>query len=301
MATASIPLAKGLDLSKMEWPAYLSIKKDGVPIKITVNKLQDCYSYTAISRDNKPLGGPATDVGTFFMSLAQLAGLRDGEHVFVFEITHETITAFKDISGTVKRKEPQDGLIYNLFDYWWSGYPDATFINRIVQGAHLVRTCAPDNFRVIEQETLVDVSDAGTYIAYMQEMLPDEEGFILSSGNRTFKPNSRHWDYQKVVVDPMHDLEVVGFEEAISKEGEPLGMVGRINVMYNGKKTGCGPGKMTHAERKGHWADRGVFLKVQTNIATIKAKRDPSYTGLRQPTFQHWRFDKTEPNEEVIA
>ena len=59
MATASIPLAKGLDLSKMEWPAYLSIKKDGVPIKITINKLQDCYSYTAVSRDNKPLGGCA--------------------------------------------------------------------------------------------------------------------------------------------------------------------------------------------------------------------------------------------------
>jgi hypothetical protein len=83
-------------------------------------------------------------------------------------------------------------------------------------------------------------------------------------------------------------------------------MVGRINVIYKGKKTGCGPGKLTHPERTKLWAAWVAGGQQWADdapkiIATIKAKRDPSYTGLRPPTFQHWREDKTEPNDEVIV
>jgi hypothetical protein len=310
MAVSTIPLAKGLDLSKMEWPALLSIKKDGVPIKISIHVVHDCFTFDAVSRDDKHLGGPSADVSQFFCCVAH-ADLAQGTHTFVFEITDTVLKNFKDISGKAKRKAPQDGLLYSLFDYHWSGEPDAPFHSRIQQGARLVRDSAPSQFDVLDQYPLGSVEDAEKEIKHMQATLPDEEGFVLVHADRTFKPNSRHWDYQKIVVDPMHDLQVVGFEEAISKDGEPLRMVGRINVKYKGEVTGCGPGKLTHKERRQIWElyvlktalgpdpSGALWPERASLIATIKAKRDPSYAMMRQPTFQHWREDKDEPNECV--
>lgn len=306
MAISSIPLAKGLDLSKMEWPALLSIKHDGVPIKITVSVIHDSYSVKAVSRDNKILGGCAMDVAAFCFNFAGL-NPPSGEHTFVFEVTDEVLVHFKDISGKVKRKVPQTGLVYNLFDYVWSGEPDLEFGERIVSGSDYVSRLQSERFNIILQYKASNVATAKSMIEYRQSTLPDEEGFMIVAYNRTWKPNKRHWDTQKIVVDPEHDLWVLDFEEATSKEGEPLGMVGRIVVGYNGGESGVGPGKLTHQERKDLW---NIYVAKSARqmgdvawprranlIATIKAKRDPSYEGLRQGTFQHWRTDKTEPSE----
>jgi hypothetical protein len=71
-------------------------------------------------------------------------------------------------------------------------------------------------------------------------------------------------------------------------------MVGRIIADFHGTEIGVGPGKLSHAERRKLWVNR----EHNHGVATIKYKRDDSYTALRQPTFQHWRPEKTEPSYE---
>ena len=89
----------------------------------------------------------------------------------------------------------------------------------------------------------------------------------------------------------------------MSKNSEPLGMVGSLIAMYKGKPVGVGPGKLSHEERRDLWKEYMAvvsrYIITPPRIAQVKVKRDPSYSGLRQPTFQHWRDDQTEPNEEM--
>jgi hypothetical protein len=106
---------------------------------------------------------------------------------------------------------------------------------------------------------------------------------------------------------PTIDLLVVGFEEAHSEDGNPLGMVGRVNAEYNtmGFDTegavhnyqiiGVGPGALNHTERKNLWRmyKQGKFTP---RIAEIRYMRDDSYDALRQPTFKQWRDDKVNPD-----
>ena len=295
MATASIPLAKGLNLAKMDYPAYLSVKQDGVPVKLMVTKRGTAdVTWEVVSRSGKPLPSVAIQAELIALKMSLLPDLEDGVYTLVAELTHEFFTAFKDIGGIVRKKEPQSGLIWNVFDYDADFAEPQPFTIRTAHVMSLVYDLKLDFLNYEAQKTVSSEQEAEMVIKFMQGYLPDVEGFIIVSGARTFKPNSRHWDYQKVVVDPMSDVEVVGFEEAVSEDGEPLGMVGRVNVMFNGEVHGVGAGKLSHKERKELWA--GYVIGMDTamlGIATIKHKRDTTYNGPRQGTFQHWRPEKT--------
>ena len=85
------------------------------------------------------------------------------------------------------------------------------------------------------------------------------------------------------------DLPVVSYEQAVSKDGKLLPMVGRINVKHNGKVTGVGPGKMTHAERIAAWS-RGS--RDAGRIIEVAYMPDESYGGLREGRFYRYRPDK---------
>lgn len=306
--TATIPLAKGFDLSKMTFPAYLSIKHDGVPVKLTIHTLGSSEASWRV--ETRP-GKPCPSVHAYCVQIVQrlLDNNMSGTFVFLAEITHKTLTNFKDISGVVRKKTQQPDLIWNVFDYH-QGNRQEPFSSRRQKMWQTVKTLDLPFLKYVHQTPVFSIGDADMMIKGKQADYPDAEGLILVAGDRPFKPGARHWDYQKIVVDPVSDLRVIGFEEAVSKSGEPLGMVGRIIVEYNGKEEGCGPGKLSHDERKELWelfeARRegmcaefeGGWPKRANLIAAVKHKRDPSYSGLRQPTFQHWREDKDEPNEE---
>lgn len=287
MANSTIPLAKGMDLSKMDFPALLSIKYDGVPVKLMIAVCYDGITWTALSRQGKPLPALDRDMHEFVRFVSR--HLKIGLHVFVFETTHVTLKDFKDVSGLVRKKEPQEGFIYHMFDYWWDGEPAGRFDQRTDAGARLVYKAHLPNFHSAQQWAVKDAVDAEGMIAHFQRKWPNAEGFIMRAADAAFKPNTRHWDYQKIVVDPTADLMITGFEEAVNADGEPLGMVGRLIAEYNGKEIGVGPGKLTHKERKELWS-----TWFAPTIATIKYKRDPSYDSLRQPTFQHWRPERTD-------
>lgn len=105
----------------------------------------------------------------------------------------------------------------------------------------------------------------------------------------------RSWNSLKIVEKPTYDLAFAGCEEGKSKEGIPNGRAGKLYFKdANGTIFGCGPGKMKHVERERVFMNKEKYIG---KIATIKSKEDSHYKGLREPTFQWWREDKTEPDE----
>lgn len=304
MSSATIPLSKKLDASKLNFPVFLSQKVDGVPIRITIRPNPERYNFgntiivEAQTRQGKPVPSVEED-----MKLLKDYLLR---HVYydhlpnitelVAEVTHESLTDFKDISGVVRKQEPQQGLIYNFFDWAVRGNWDAEFKERLMclRASFSVKS---DKFRVLDQVTVFDIDDLNYHIGIMLDEAPEWEGLIARSHDAGFKPGTRHWDYQKIVPTPTVDLRIVGVEEAISKDKEPKGMVGRLWAEYKGQRIGVGPGKMTHKERTELWQgfhSARPTREYPNRLACIQYKRDPSYEALREPTFQHWRDDKDE-------
>lgn len=293
MTKSTIPLAKSYDPKKLNFPVYVSKKEDGVPVKITVT---DGYKITWESRSGKALPSLSEYMRKLSSIFQQRNTFARMNVVIVAEITHDTLTDFKDISGIVRKNVPQENLIFNVFDYCESLREHEDIAER---WANLSRASHhfPPWMGVIKQVRCDDMHQLKACVDNTLALNPKWEGLVARSHDATFKPNSRHWDYQKIVIDPTIDLRIIDVEEAVDKHGEPKGMVGRLVAEYKGKRIGIGPGKLTHKERKSLWVFRARFKNqwlYPPAIATIKYKRDQSYAALRQPTFQHWRPEKTE-------
>lgn len=298
--TSTIPLAKSLDLSKMHFPVFLSEKHDGVPVRIDTCLVDGQLNYAVRSRSGEPVPSVADLVERFISALAVMGVSFETPKTFVAEVTHRTYLDFKNVSGVVRRQEPQENLILNFFDFVLQDEQDAPFSTRTRQLRSILENIADpnDEFRYVQQHKVRTADLAMQVYQDFMSLAPDAEGMIARSFDAGWKPNSRHWDYQKLIVDPVLDLRIVGFEEAKSATKEPLGMVGRLVAEYKGGRIGVGPGKLTHEDRRIMWKLRETYFDHGACIAAVKHKRDPSYAALRQPTFQHWRTDKSEPNEE---
>lgn len=298
MSDETIPLAKGFDASKLEYPAYLSVKHDGVPVRIdAVVDDRGRIEWASRSRSGKPLPS-ADDVVQSFLATV-LEHSRSIRATFVAEITHFEHSDFKTVGGIVRRQEPQTDLILNVFDFT-QHEPGMPFARRELLARAIIGTAAPTPERPWQWVTQFRCSSQYMLEAALKHARDNGEqveGYVARSGTAEFKPGTRHWDYQKIVEDPTVDLRITGFEEAVSASGEPLGMVGRVLADYRGTEIGVGPGKLTHDERTDHWTEWEAGIR-HFGIATIKYKRDDTYTALRQPTFQHWRPEKTEPSYE---
>lgn len=308
--TKTIQLAKPYTKNKLGKTVYLSEKLDGVPIRvdlrvgpfgdrsslITMRTRQDehptsCQIVLAklMQRVDAWLDGRPSDIKAKWASTIM---------TFVGEVTHETYTDFKDVSGVVRRSAAQDGLVLNLFDFsaTVNGFPE-DFARR----HFMLTSIVPINTRevsVIKQfaadRELID----GVFDAFMAEK-PNAEGMVVRDATGKFQPGKRTWCYQKLLRKPTIELALHSVEEATTEYKEPKGMVGRLNFWYKGEVIGVGPGKLTHEERTRLWerCKDVVYLLPGTGpIATVQYKEDKSYDALREPTFQHWRTDKDTPD-----
>ena len=299
--TATLQLAKGYNPAKLGDAVYVSKKLDGVPIRINLRYDGDEAGWwvdSVRSRQDKPV--PSTEFLVRYLrktvDSALPNGLKHTNHLtFVGEVTHEHYTDFKDVSGIVRRQEPQSGLILNLFDFDdGQGKPFSYRLEAMRTIFHLTRYRA-NSVCIVSQYAIRKEHIEQTFGKILNE---HDEGGIIRDANEAWQPGKRTWGYQKYVIDPTIDLRIVGFEEAVNQHGEPMGMVGRVLASYQGRTIGIGPGKLTHNERMQEWVqycNRGQHI-AHPRIACIKYKRDTSYSDLRQPTFQHWRYDKDEPD-----
>lgn len=219
---------------------------------------------------------------------------------FVAEVTWPG-HSFKDTSGKVRRQELSPHLVLNVFDAFF-GDREQPFADRWATVLRLMDGLTDDCVRYVEQFACWNAQELHDELTRYAERVEREgiEGAVIRASDDLWEPGKRRWGYQKYVPEPTVDLEIVGVEEAISQHGKPLGMVGRLVALYRGEEIGVGPGKLPHHIRRSMWEQRHL-LKRKPHIACIKYKPDAGYSKLRQPTFQHWRTDKVEPNEETVA
>lgn len=296
---STIPLAKGYNEAKIEYPGYLSVKLDGTPIRCDVS-FQDGDMYVSRrTRQGKENFSAEGQFNTMLGALVAAGVMTSGNHTFVAEVTHKDFPHFKDSGGIVRRQEPQEGLVLNVFDFQPQG-SNATFEERLAVLTYMMQHVHSECFRVVPQFRV----EGPEQFKAVQDMLLNRysncEGLVYRAASAEFKPGSRHWDYQKILVKPTADLRIHSYEEAVcGKTGAGKGMVGRINCWYKDTVIGVGPGKMKHAERKSEWeewkSNKHAGLGYE-RILQVEYKKDPSYEALREPTFQCWRPDKEEPS-----
>lgn len=291
----TIPLAKGFKPEKLNYPVLVSEKLDGVPIAVTVtvdDSGTPLLPATMKTRQGEDCISAFSIVAEWVVNNLSFFEGFPGSHTMVGELfqTSNPQAPFKDTSGIARRQVDQGKLLsWGIFDYFWDG-GDVSYFDRFTYFYGKMQTtenvvCIP--FYTVDDEEELDA----TFRVFTQDN-PKAEGMVARSATDTFNPGKRSWGYQKMLYEPTIDLRIMGFEEAKDgKTGEGKGMVGRLIASYKGGEIGIGPGKLTHKERVELWT-----TPFCPRIAQIKYKADDSYEALRQPTFQHWRYDKTEPD-----
>lgn len=327
MTAAPMELAVNFDPKNADkfLPGYAQIKYDGVPVTFT----RKGELITAVSRQNEPI----MTVGHIVQYLSQVL-VKEGASV-----TMECLVPgmpFKEASGIIRRQSDDTGgarIVGVIFDANLNAQPKETYYMRMKQLQNVLDTlsavyrasgrmppCAM--VKSVKVETLEQVE---TVMSSWQETVKNLEGMMIHHLAKPFQPGKRCKGMCRYKPQPTIDLEVVGFEEATSEAGEPLGMIGRVNVRLRRKwpqgapaatkKTdlvwvcedapragqiysavvGVGPGKLTHAERMAIWEDyKSTWWGNYPLYAEIKYMPDETYAALRQPTVQRLRQDKTE-------
>ena len=331
MSNEPMELAKNWDPAKADkvLPAYLQIKYDGVPLTFTKLAKDGAYEIVGQKPDVPLTFFPAGTVVAFtrqsevavsvphLVKWAQFLLLTPGA-----SFTAECLVLglpFKDSSGIIRRTTPDDDtakVIGYIFDANLMARPKDTYFTRYnqikVQTEALKYDAGmlPFPFRVAPSILVEDVDKVDLIVDGLKAKMPDIEGVMMHSLQKPFNPGKRCWGMSRYKPQPTIDCKVVRLIEAVSEAGEPLGMLGRVEVellrRIDGEVSpsvvGVGPGKLSHDERKAVWraatpilaSGPGPRVLDHTTYAEIKYMPDPSYDALRQPTVQRFRTDKTE-------
>lgn len=299
----SIELYKPYDPRKTNEMGYVSQKLDGVPVRI--------YNIGGITI---PVSRQWEKIHTIPQILAYGKRLVDEGGSLIGELYIEGMP-FKDISGLVRRDKPDaetEKLVLWVHDANVEGNADLPYSARIVEAIRRLGRLR-DELGVAEEQFPIRVipgvrcrtaAEAEAAFDAIMVANPKAEGAMWHDLRKPFSPGDRRWTGMKMLRKPTIDLLIVGYEEAIDKFGNPKGMVGRvladmttIDAKGNMKcrRIGVGPGAMKHAERKVEWVKflRGDF---KPRIAQVQYKVDDAYESLREPVFQHWRDDKSDPD-----
>ncbi len=290
MADETIMLAKPYNPKKLSFPVVASEKLDGVAA--------DFYKYNGETFCRSRQDEPIVSVQHCIDFLHPL--LKDGDHV-ICELYSPNL-AFKEISGLVRRQNGIPGLDISAYIYDYYNLHDlenGDYLSRMRQmGKRIgVHTSDTTPIKLITGKQLKSQEELDEYIVEFTAANPSAEGLVIRMlrGEHSEYKFGRSWGMQKKKTTETVDLKIVGFEEAVSKTGEPLGMIGRVIVLYKGKEIGAGPGKANHDARTNMWQNQSEFIG---KIAEIAYMPDKTYDALREARFIRMREDKQEPNEE---
>jgi len=294
---STYPLARGFSEKHLKFPVLLSRKFDGVPVRIDIDS-HGCW--TSVTRQGNDMPSIRALVQAFVDSYMN----PDDEYDCVTPITiigevvqHGNWDAdFKETSGIVRKQTDQSHrLAIMVFEAVISDDDPLGFIERHTWMDDFLSQIH-GRVHVVEQTAVENMEQLVQHQQEFNRLLPQAEGLVARNHDDPWAPGKRSWGYQKLLKEPTIDLRIVRVEEATAADGTPKGMVGRLVASYKGTEIGIGPGRMTHAERIELWQGFMVACLTQAYpnwIAQIKHKGDDSYDALRQPTFQHWRDDKS--------
>ena len=313
-------LAKNWDPKKTPLPAYAQIKYDGVPL--TFIRPADGGPVQALTRQNElALSVP------HLLVIADILLLTPGASFTAECFVHGL--PFKDSSGIIRRQTPDEDtakIVGMIFDASIMAHHKDSYFTRIRQIENSIKPMRQTLLQVapywkVENEEQVEAQWEWFKANCKATDGGELEGMMLHDMTKPFQPGKRCWGMGRYKPQPTLDLRVVRYVEAVSEEGNPLNMVGRIEVQLHRrwehptytnaddkywvdvKEVGIGPGKMTHEERHRVWAEAEQILNSggprrpkHPTIAEVKYMPDPSYDALRQATFQRFRPDKETPD-----
>lgn len=294
MAGETIMLAKNLDVKKLDFPCAASEKLDGVP---AVFRNVHNGAVNAFTRQGELLASVEHINSALY-------GLIKPGHELVGEL-YVPGMSFKDIGGLVRRQYASPELILYVWDYSL-GNPNATYaermtalvdsdLGRAIFDAH---NYGDGPMRIIEAKHIEDEKQLHKHCENFTHLNPESEGLIfrpLHGKHSTYEPAKRSWGFQRFKAEETVDLKLVGIEEAVSEDGEPKDMAGRLICEYKGKQIGVGPGALKHGERIFIFHNQDTVLG---KIIEVAYKPDPAYTALREARFKRFRDDKAQPNIE---
>lgn len=288
MANETIMLAKTYKSARdLILPAVISEKLDGVP--------GDFY------KDSGGIMRVRSRQGEELLSVDHIVDLLDphmkpGQHVI-----GELIVPgkdFKDISGLVRRKHSDAEtyqLVLRIYDAYTEGQENTDYMDRMLEAGNWLRDSLNERHGIIwfiPTKHVYVQEEAEAFITDIKTNFPHSEGVVIRSlegPTSYFRAGWRSPGMLKHKWIETVDLPVHSFEEATSKEGEPLGMVGRINAIYQGQIIGVGPGKMNHETRKEVFQNQDKYTGKMIEVVYMP---DPSYEALREPRFYRFRPDK---------
>lgn len=295
--------------AKMQFPAMVSEKLDGVPVRLVRGFHDQCKALTR--------------QGEFVLSIHHITEFfkEHFKRMPDLELIGELYirdTPFKDISGKVRKQNKQaPELVLNIFDIFIKSKPDMNYGTRMLAFKSAMEIlavelgCQVDDMpiRVIPFVICQDDDAVQDVLRTVMSVNPKAEGCMVHSVHKVFTPGKRLWSTQKIKQRPTIDLLIFDLVEAVSGDtGRGLAMVGgmkaEFNVLHNGvqgiTQIGIGPGKLTHQQRKDLWT-LYKMKRFKPRIAEVQYVSDDTYAMLREPTFQRWRDDKHEPDRHEHA
>jgi len=319
---SEIMLARSFDANKIDFPAEVSVKLDGV----AADFYKTDNGWACQSRQGKPLPSTAHIISALNKSLKEIP---TNTHI-IGELTVVGVDDFKDAGGIIRRKEADERIVLNIYDCYVAGAEAEIYFDRVKRIKEIMNRCScrvdkgPITWSLVRRVPVRGIvhslHELQPYLDAVPDMMDTSalyEGLMIRSlagPNSRYNIGKRSWNMMRYKFTPTLDLEVVRFEEATAnksmtflgthyKEGDGLNAVGRIVVLYKGSEIGVGPGTLTHVERRELWENYIGLNKPDLTgkglIAEVEYMLDKSYEALRQPVFKRWRKDKKEASEEA--
>lgn len=150
-----------------------------------------------------------------------------------------------------------------------------------------------DNVRVLP--VLYQGTDHTQIPILLDKMVAEDKEGLMVNLDVPYK-RKRHSGILKVKRFYTMDLRVVSVEEG---EGKYVGMLGKVNVEFNGNIVGVGSG-FTDEQRIKYWEDKDYLVGkiIEVKYKEVSTDKKTGLESLQFPVFVCEKFDKTEPNIE---
>ena len=150
-----------------------------------------------------------------------------------------------------------------------------------------------DNVRVLP--VLYQGTDHTQIPILLDKMVAEDKEGLMVNLDVPYK-RKRHSGILKVKRFYTMDLRVVSVEEG---EGKYVGMLGKVNVEFNGNVVGVGSG-FTDEQRIKYWEDKDYLVNkiIEVKYKEVSTDKKTGLQSLQFPVFVCEKFDKTEPNIE---
>ena len=296
MSKATVMLGKTAKPKLIDTASWYTVseKLDGQPVRIKWNR--DTRKLEAVTRQDKPVTSIDHILDSLYNQVSDISGDIGGYPEIAGELYIPGLGS-AEISGKARKHETCPDLKLYMFPEFQDGLCPTEHVRFIpyvsVSGGMLSEELFNIHGEISVSQWLHDSLSPFTINKHTSEAF---EGYIARLVGDEWTHGKRSNNYLKIIEDPTIDLRVVGFEEAVSKEGAPLGRVGAFVCEWKGETCKVGAGKLSHAEASAllqQFVGDGISSCAPL-IIEVKYKQDAKYTSPRQPTFQRFRYDKSE-------